>query len=137
MASNTFTDDAGNNNTAATQFNWTYDDTYSGTNVSGSNSDITWTLGKSPYIITGNVLVASGVTLTIEAGVTVKFNDDLYIKVEGTLIAVGDSNNRIIFTSNNSDPNAGDWKWMLFDNTSTILMIIIIINRELKLHILY
>ena len=110
VASNTFTDDAGNSNTAATQFNWIYDDSYSGTNISGLiNSDITWTLGKSPYIITGNVLVNSGVTLTIEPGVTVKFNDDLYLKIEGIIKAVGTSSKKIVFESNNSSQNKSDW----------------------------
>ena len=110
VPASTFTDNDGNNNTAASQFNWTYDDNYSGTNVSGViNSDITWTLGKSPYIITGNVLVDSGVTLTIEAGVTVKFNDNLYLKVEGTIKAVGTSSNKIVFESNNSSQNKSDW----------------------------
>ena len=92
----------------------------SNSNLSGSiDTDTTWTLSGSPYTVVDNISVNEGVTLTIEPGVTVKFNDDLYLKVEGTLVAVGDSNNRIIFTSNNSEPSAGDWKWILFDNTST------------------
>ena len=54
---------------------------FSQTNVSGAlSSDTTWSLANSPYTLTGNVLVTSGVTLTIEAGVTVKFNSELYIK---------------------------------------------------------
>ena len=35
------------------------------------------------------MLVSEGVTLTIEAGVEVKFDSDTYLKMEGTLIAVG------------------------------------------------
>ena len=35
---------------------------------------------QSPFIVTGNVLVASGVTLTIEAGVTVKVSSSAIIQ---------------------------------------------------------
>jgi hypothetical protein len=43
------------------------------TNISGIIfSDTTWTLAASPYIVTGNFLVNSGITLTIEPGVIIK-----------------------------------------------------------------
>ena len=45
---------------------------------------------NSPYIVTGNILVATVVTLTIEAGVTIKFDGNYYIQVEGIFIADGD-----------------------------------------------
>ena len=45
------------------------------TDVSGTiSSNTTWSLANSPYVVTGNILVNSGVTLTIEAGVTIKFD---------------------------------------------------------------
>ena len=51
------------------------------TEVSGVvSSDTTWSLTNSPYTVTGNILVASDVTLTIEAGVTVKVNSGLIYK---------------------------------------------------------
>ncbi len=67
------------------------------TDVSGQNStdvggvinkDTTWTKTKSPYNLTGPLLVSNGVTLTIEAGTTVNLND-YYIKVNGTIRARG------------------------------------------------
>jgi len=48
-------------------------------------SDTTWTQANSPYNLAGNVLVNSGVTLTIETGTTLNTND-YYIRVNGTMI---------------------------------------------------
>jgi len=82
----------------------------SATDVSGViSSNTTWIALSSPYIVTGNVLVSEGVTLTIEAGVEVKFDSDTYLKMEGTLIAVGTSDNYITFESNASSQSKGDW----------------------------
>lgn len=66
-------------------------------------SDTVWNPANSPYNLTGPVLVSNGVTLTIEAGVTVNFNDyDYYIQVDGTLYAKGNSANPIYFNGGRS-----------------------------------
>jgi parallel beta-helix repeat protein len=72
-------------------------------------SDTTWTLANSPYIVTSNVQVLEGVKLTIEPGVVVKFNTGLLLLVEGTLHAKGTASKRITFTSNNINPQPGEW----------------------------
>lgn len=89
------------------------------TDVTGIiSSDTTWTKANSPYSLTGPMLVSEGVTLTIEPGVTVNFNE-YYIKVNGTLVARGSNadpincnggsnispNYAITFTSSSSDWN--------------------------------
>jgi hypothetical protein len=57
-----------------------------GTNVSYIiRTDTTWTQANSPYNFVGNVLVDSGVTLTIGAGATVNLNN-YYLRVNGSLI---------------------------------------------------
>ena len=66
-----------------------------GTNVSGTiTSDTTWNQANSPYTLTGNTLVTNGITLTIEAGTTVNLGS-YYIKVNGTLQAIGNNDNLI------------------------------------------
>lgn len=59
-------------------------------------SDTTWTKANSPYLLTGNVLIDEGVTLTIEAGNTVQLGN-YYIMVNGTLNARGTMVDRIQF----------------------------------------
>jgi hypothetical protein len=59
-------------------------------------TDTIWTEAHSPYTITGNVLVNNGTTLTIQPGVTVNLGS-YYIKVNGTLQAVGNSTNKVTF----------------------------------------
>ena len=60
-------------------------------------SDTTWTKVHSPYNIAGHVLVSEGVTLTVEAGVTVVFLGDYNIQVNGTLITKGSEADPIVF----------------------------------------
>jgi parallel beta-helix repeat protein len=93
------------------------------TEVSGIISkNTTWTLINSPYILTGNILIEEGINLTIDPGVTVKFHKDLYLKVEGTLYAVGTESNMISFTginsTNGSFVNPGHWREILFTENS-------------------
>ena len=88
------------------------------TNVSGViTSNTTWSLINSPYIVTSNILVSSGVTLTIEPGVTIKFNSGLYIKNEGIITAVGTSSNKITFESSANSPVKSDWSGIRIRST--------------------
>lgn len=73
------------------------------------SENTTWTLANSPYIISGNVLVENGASLTIEPGVEVRFDGDYYIQIEGKLVAEGTEDNMITFTSNAESPAPGDW----------------------------
>ena len=89
--------------------------TQSGTvSVSGMiNSDTTWTNDKS-YLVVGNVLVSSGVTLTIQSGTVVRFNPGTSLLVGGTLIADGTQDQEIVFTSAQSNPTPGAWEIIKF-----------------------
>jgi hypothetical protein len=73
------------------------------------NSDTTWTVGGSPYNLSGPTLVSYGATLTIEAGATININT-FYLQVNGTLNARGTSVNPIHI--NSAKVNAGEIKFV-------------------------
>lgn len=85
------------------------------TNVSGVISvNTTWTLANSPYVMTGDVTVATGVTLTIEPGVVVQANaTSRQLRVDGSLSAVGTAGAPITFTST-MDSAPGEWNRIYF-----------------------
>lgn len=89
------------------------------TNVSGLiSTNATWTKANSPYIVTGNLLVNTGATLTIEPGVTIKFDALKSMQIDGTLIARGISTDSIRFTSNTTQ-TTGAWGYIYFSDVST------------------
>ena len=68
-----------------------------GTSVSGIIvTDTTWTQAGSPYTLIGNVLVNTGATLTIQPGTAVNLAG-YYLMVNGTLQAIGNSDNPVTF----------------------------------------
>jgi hypothetical protein len=74
--------------------------------VSGTiYANTNWTTGNSPYMLTGNLVIASGVSLTIQPGVTVNLGS-YQIQVNGTLDAQGSSSGEIVFSGVNS-PSVG------------------------------
>ena len=89
------------------------------TDVNGIiDTDTTWTLANSPYIVMGNILISEGITLTIEPGVEVRFDGSYYLQVDGTLVAYGTEESMITFTSNRANPAPGDWGGIYFTPTS-------------------
>lgn len=65
--------------------------------ISGTIGTSTWTVANSPYTLTGNVIVSSGATLTIQPGVTVNL-DRYQIMVNGILNAQGTTDAKIVFS---------------------------------------
>jgi hypothetical protein len=70
-----------------------------GTNVSGIITQNTlWANANSPYNLTGNIQIARGIVLTVEAGAVI--NPNTYaIQVDGTSQAIGNGTNNIIFNN--------------------------------------
>jgi len=79
------------------------------TYVSGQiTKDTTWTATNSPYVVQGQVTVNPGITLTIDPGVIVKFEDRAYMNINGNLNAKGVAKDKIHFTSIKDDSVGGD-----------------------------
>ncbi|MES2621708.1 MAG: hypothetical protein V4615_12735, partial [Bacteroidota bacterium] len=93
--------------------------TYSQTSVSGGiYTNTTWAKANSPYIVTDTVVVFPGVTLTIEPGVVVRFDNSMQLEVrDGSLIANGTAMDSITFTSNTSN-TPGSWASVWLHSTT-------------------
>jgi len=76
--------------------------------------DTTWTTADSPYRAINDVIVDSGVLLTVEPGVEVQFADGFSLIVEGSMSAIGTEANPIIFTSSRTSPSPGAWETIQF-----------------------
>jgi uncharacterized GH25 family protein len=79
--------------------------------------DTVWTLVDSPFVVSKNLTVCEGATLTIEPGVEVKFGGPFSLIVNGTFVANGTEEKPIKFTSNKEKPETGDWGTILFNGT--------------------
>jgi len=87
------------------------------TEVSGTiSSNTTWT--ENFIHVTGDVTVNSGVTLEIDSGVFVLFDEDTRLTVNGTLIAEGTDEDPIVFTPYNENPAKNDWYGIRFEDSS-------------------
>lgn len=83
------------------------------------SSDTTWNPAAcEPYIVTGNVIVENGATLTIESGTTIQFDAGRSLTVRGTLVARGTATNYITLTSDQTSPQKGDWGYIEFVDES-------------------
>ena len=84
--------------------------------------DRTLTKACSPYTIKEMIDVSGNATLTIEAGVTLRFQQDIKFVVGSTgsakLVAVGTAAEPIVLTSAVSSPSAGDWPGLLLSSST-------------------
>ncbi len=89
----------------------------SGTIVPAGAVSGIWSKAASPYVVTGDIQIPRGKTLTIEPGVTVKFAGHFRFTVgyRGTLRAIGTEQDRILFTA--SDKKEG-WYGIRLVNTA-------------------
>jgi hypothetical protein len=94
------------------------------TNVGGAYAtNQHWTTAGSPYIVTSNIIILAD--LTVDAGVLVKFNSGLQIRIAstGTFNVNGTLADSVTFTSNNAIPARGDWNQIWLDQTTNTINI--------------
>ncbi len=109
---------------------------HANTDVSGTiSSNSNWSPTNGAYLIHGNVIVPTDVTLTLEPGTILKFQigGGGVLTINGSLVAKGTSENKIYFTSLNDDslggdtnsdatstsPTAKDWQGIYFNQESS------------------
>ncbi|MBU0577857.1 right-handed parallel beta-helix repeat-containing protein [Patescibacteria group bacterium] len=95
------------------------------------SSDTHWTTDGSPYLIYADskqdLTVVQNATLTIDPGVTVKFNLDTGLNIRGQLIAHGNSDTPITFTSIYDNGGSigsaypGDWYGIVVKGADSVL----------------
>ncbi len=88
------------------------------TTVSGNIISPYWTAANSPYIISDNIEVSPGATLTIEPGTVIKFKKGKGITVKGTLKINGTASNMVVMTSAEATTTRGDWAGITFADES-------------------
>jgi thermitase len=86
--------------------------------VSGAIGGNTTWVSDTIYMVTSDLLVPAGITLTIQAGTSVMFQDGVDLVIEGALIADGSDNSPIVFTSASTDPSMG-WGAIKFRDTAS------------------
>lgn len=77
-------------------------------------------MANSPYQLTDTVVIAQGVTLTIDPGVEVQFDTRVSLIVDGAIVADGAAGSEITFTSSANSPAKGDWGTIRFNNTTGV-----------------
>ncbi len=77
-------------------------------------ADTVWTRDDSPYEVISDVTVLENVTLEIEPGVTVLFDQNTGLNVNGRLVAEGSAFDRITFDRASGAP---DWDGIVFVDT--------------------
>jgi hypothetical protein len=79
--------------------------------------DVTWTSDR-PYIVSDTLLIQPNCQLTIQPGATIIFENDAIMFVQGSLNAIGDSANHIIFRNARFDgiydQVPGQWNGIYF-----------------------
>lgn len=85
------------------------------TPVSGTiNTPVHWTIAGSPYVVFNDLYIVGGGVLTIDPGVQVRVNDNMWIRVQGgQLNVLGTASNPVVFTA-----AANRWRYLSVESGS-------------------
>ena len=84
-------------------------------------SDATFSPVNNPYIVTEDLIVNLGVTLTIQPGVELLFEYGTGLISNGIFIAKGSAANPILFNPKNQLPFSGQWAGIVINRAKTSL----------------
>jgi hypothetical protein len=87
-------------------------------------ADTTWAADDGPYVVTTDVTVADGATLTVDAGATVYVGEGVTVTVAGSLVAHGTGDEPVAFTTQQPNPTPGAWDTIQYvgDGDSRLLL---------------
>ncbi len=88
------------------------------TYVSGESYGI-WDHNSSPYVVFEDVVVPKNQTLTIQPDVEVRFVQGTTLLVHGSIVATGSEGEEVIFTSNETVKEPGQWSGIIISVSST------------------
>lgn len=83
-------------------------------------ADDTWNQTATPYYISGNFRINSGVTVTVGKGVRIALESATQILVRGKLIANGTATEPVVFTTNDPFPIEGIWDRIEFFEAASL-----------------
>lgn len=97
-----------------------------------SGQNVSWNAVEPAYLLTANFSVQSGATLTLPAGIVLKFTSGIKFSVSGSLVGSGTETDQVIFTSSNdaahggytsaaqrTEAQPGDWAGLSFEFQSS------------------
>jgi hypothetical protein len=80
--------------------------------------DETWTAEGSPHIVTENLYIPEGVTVTLEPCAEVRVKENVWISIEGHLVGQGEASRKILITAADAAP----WLYLEVTDPGTITL---------------
>lgn len=89
---------------------WLLAKAFAQTPVSGIITAAQWSKANSPYLVLANATIPANQTLTVDAGVEVRFMSGVRLTVLGNLDVAGTSQEPVVFKSNNAKSANANWQ---------------------------